>query len=207
MMLKKLINSQIIDFNKILFQNYVDLGLNEAEFVMLLHLFSLYEKKKTVLSFNGLKSKMTLSSNELSNTLTSLINKGFLDINSEISKTGKEQECFDLTPTFTLIEKLFYDEQEELENRVKMEDSSKIVSMFEREWGRSLSPLELNVVSNLSKEYSFDEIYSAALESVKASKINLKYIEAILRNNKGESKEINPDKAKAIDDFFSKIAR
>jgi len=204
-LIKKLLAHQSVDINKILLNNYAKLGLNEEETVSLMHLFSLYEKGKNALSYGTIKNKMSLSQKQVSGVLNSLVSKGFIDIRMETSKNGREQQCFDLMPVLMKIEQIFINSIEEEKKANMLKLISSYIELFERELGRSLSPVEIGMAEQIASKFNLNEVKEALIEAANMGKINLKQIITILNTNEIAEEEVDEEHAKAIRDFYSRI--
>lgn len=204
-LIKKLLANQCVDINRILLNNYAKLSLNEEETISLMHLFSLQEKGKNALSYGTIKNKMTLSQKEVSNVINSLVSKGFMDIRMETSKNGRDQECFDLSPTFAKIEQMFISSIEEEKKANLAKAASSYIELFEHELARSLSPVEIDLAEKIASRYSISEVKDAIIEAAKMGKVNVKQIETILNTNEIAKGEVDEELAKAIRDFYSRI--
>lgn len=76
-----------------------------------------------------------------------------------------------------------------IDNAAPQTEVSEMYAMFEQEFGRLLSPLELTNISNwLDEDHHSPEMVKAALrEAVIAGKLSLRYIDAILLNWKKQN--------------------
>lgn len=196
-----------LDINNILLNSYIKLGLNENELVCLMHLFTLYEKGKTALSNTIIRGRMSLNQKEIANILDSLVSKGFMDINTEFSKNGKEQECFELLPTFQKIESMLYTSLEEEKKANRLKQISQYVDLFEHELARSLSPVELDIINSIANKYSLKETRDALIEAAKKGKTNVKQVETILSTNEIVQEEVDEKHANAIKEFYKRVSK
>ena len=58
-----------------------------------------------------------------------------------------------------------------------------IVTIFEEQFGRPLSPIELNIIKDWKEsDYSDEMIVKALKEAVKSQVLNFRYVEGILNN-------------------------
>ena len=63
------------------------------------------------------------------------------------------------------------------------EESLNIVTIFEEQFGRPLSPIELNIIKDWKEsDYSDEMIVKALKEAVKSQVLNFRYVEGILNN-------------------------
>ncbi|MCK1244513.1 DnaD domain-containing protein [Streptococcus uberis] len=156
---------------------------------------------------------------DVNRSISSLTSQELLDIKT--IKVGDEIETIiDASP---VLEKLDQLETQSKEQPVHDEDQGnqfkQIVSEFERELGRFLSPFELEDLEKTVKEdkTDIDLIREALKEAVFNGKTNWKYIQAILRNWRKEGitnlyqveerkrarEEANASQVSLSDDFLS----
>ena len=92
----KLIKSKVISFNEVLIESYKQLGLDEADTMILIHLHNQLLNNNNLLSITNLAAKVTLSENDLSTRVLLLVQKGFL----ELLIGNDSQETFSLDDTY-----------------------------------------------------------------------------------------------------------
>ena len=65
----------------------------------------------------------------------------------------------------------------------EVETEVNLISVFEEQFARALSPIELNIIKDWKNcEYSDEMIIKALKEAVKSQVLNFRYIEGILSN-------------------------
>src|SRR5690625_127357 len=120
---------------------------------------------------------MTISENQLLDHLRTLIQKDILEIKELRNEQNQFSEAYRLDP---LWEKLFvaHKEKPQIENH-----EGTIFILFEQEFGRPLSPFEIDTINAwLDEDNLSPSLIKAALrESVLMGKLNFKYIDRILR--------------------------
>lgn len=187
----KLIHSNVISLNDALIQNYKKIGLDEVNMTLLLLLNFQKNNQDNFLSTASLTMKMTISENEISERILSLLNQGFIEL--QIDETG---EKFVLDP---LIDKVAEALSDEVVEKVDTSNQvSEIVEYCEKTYQRLLSVDDLKIVNMwIEEQYSLEEIKSAVLDSLKAKKTQLRYADAILVNRKNntnrEKKEVDKE--------------
>ncbi|MFZ3588694.1 DnaD domain protein [Bacillus sp. DJP31] len=166
---------------KLLLNNYAKLGLNESEFILLLQVHSYIESGNSFPTPDEIASKMTLSVNTCSELLRRLLQKGFLKIEDNESE-GIRGERYSLQPLWERILLLFFQETNEEDKVDKRKLESKLYSLFEQEFGRALSPMEIETLSIWLDQEDHDPILikAALRESVLSGKLNFRYIDRIL---------------------------
>ena len=207
-MLKHLIEKGYINVNKMLLENYPQLGLNEKELVVLLKLFEMLKNTQAYVSVANLAKKTSMNQNECSEICDGLFNRGLLGIDLEYTKQGKARETFNLDEFIKYLESFFNSEitQEEIaDNEDKIRE---ITSLVEETFKRSLTPLELQIIVEWQKNgENIQKIRQALAMSVKAAKMSLKYVDSCLiaLNNTVEEKALDEKQSKLLDDFYRNI--
>ena len=136
-----------IDYRYLLVDTYKSLGLNENDLALLLVVDNILKETPQLVTGELLALKMNLDVKELDSILVSLVNRGFLEYsNLENSNTLVTS----IAPTYKKLSENFirdlitYSAIEDNDNRKK--SISNIYGTFEKELGRSLSPVELEKV-------------------------------------------------------------
>lgn len=158
-----------------LLSNYKVLGLNETEVMLLLHIYRFIFDENEFPTPEELSSFLTIDEQECSQVLRGLIQKGFLAIEQTKNEQGKLGEVYSLDP---LWEKVFTAAEPK-----KEQEEGTLFILFEQEFGRPLSPFEIETVNVWLDEDNLDmSLIKAALrEAVLMGKLNFKYIDRILR--------------------------
>jgi DNA replication protein len=167
---------------KLLIHHYAKLGLNEEEFVLLLHVYTYSESGNKFPTPDELAKKMSFSSTSCTELLRSLMKKGFLSIKEVDDMEGILGESYSLQP---LWKKLSYFLLEADKNKQSKQDSeleAKLYSLFENEFGRPLSPMESESLTMWIDEDHHDPVLikAALREAVMSGKLNFRYIDRIL---------------------------
>lgn len=156
---------------------------------------------------------------DVNRSISSLTSQELLDIKT--IKVGDEIETIiDASPVLEKLDQLVTKSKEQpLHDEDQGNQFKQIVSEFERELGRFLSPFELEDLEKTVKEdkTDIDLIREALKEAVFNGKTNWKYIQAILRNWRKEGitnlyqveerkrarEEANASQVSLSDDFLS----
>lgn len=161
---------------------YKQMGLNEEELVLLLHVFSFLEKGNDFPTPTEISSRMTVSSTKCSDILRKLIQKGFITIEEGCSENGIRFEKYSMKPLWEklILEFLLNEKDEKKEQQQKNETD--LYTIFEQEFGRPLSPFECESLAMwLDDDRHEPLIIKAALrEAVISGKLNFRYIDRIL---------------------------
>lgn len=162
-----------------LLKQYKSLGLNEQETMVLLQLIQFMKEENEFPTPTEISNHMTISEKECAQVLRKLVQKNILAIEQRENEQHLISESYSLQPLF---DKLYSNSKEEPEQMDEISDGT-IFILFEQEFGRPLSPFEIEMVNGWLDE---DEINPALIkaglrESVLMGKLNFKYIDRILR--------------------------
>lgn len=179
----KLIHSNVISLNEALIQNYKNLGLDEVNMTLLLLLNFQKTHQSDFLSTSNLAEKMTISENDISERILSLLQNGYIEL--KIDEAG---EKFFLDPLIDKVANVLANVDKPI-----IQDSSILVSEIieycEKTYQRLLSVEDLKIVNMwVEEKYSLEEIKDAVLESLKAKKTQLRYADAIMVNRRNNAK-------------------
>lgn len=166
----------------VLFTEYKRVGLAEKEVMLLAHLILFQEKEQKFFpTVSELEQRMALPTDEIISLLQNLVRGGFLQIEEEVNKEGLRCERYCTTP---LIQQLVasYVSREEEPSSGEKEIYQNLFHLFEQEFGRALSPLECEALTQWIDEDKYNqELIEAALrEAVFCGKVNIRYIDRIL---------------------------
>ncbi|WP_417006656.1 DnaD domain-containing protein [Aquibacillus salsiterrae] len=159
-----------------LLRNYLQLGLTETEVIVLLQLHCFYIEGNSFPTPSEIAHFTTLTDQECSQILRKLIQKDLLTIDQI-----KEQNVLDEYYTLDkLWSKLYEPKQVKQETS---EETHNIFILFEQEFGRPLSPFEIETINIwIDEDEQQPSLIKAALrEAVLMGKLNFKYIDRILR--------------------------
>ena len=173
---KNVIESLMVVNNHLIIPNYFikyykKFDLENNELLMLIYLLNCNEK--LILDNKKISKDFYLEEIEVLNIISSLIEKNYISI--EMSKNnGIIEEYISLD--------LFYEKINSclIEND-KKDNSSDIYSKFEKEFGRTLSPVEYETISKWIESNIPLELIEAALKEAILSGVNsIRYIDKIL---------------------------
>lgn len=173
---KNVIESLMVVNNHLIIPNYFiryykKFNLENNELLMLIYLLNCNEK--LILDNKKISKDLYLEENEVLNIISSLIEKNYISI--EMSKNnGIIEEYISLD--------LFYEKiNSYLIENDKKDNSSDIYSKFEKEFGRTLSPVEYETISKWIESNIPLELIGAALKEAILSGVNsIRYIDKIL---------------------------
>lgn len=163
---------------KKLLTDYNKLGINETELMVLIQIHRFRKDGNLFPTPEELAGFLSVSGQECSQLLRKLVQKQLLAIEQKHNEQKVLNECYSLEP---LWEKLFtYAPKRKPEPQ---EFDENIFPLFEQEFGRPLSPFEIETINIwIDEDQQSPALIKAALrEAVLMSKLNFKYIDRILR--------------------------
>lgn len=154
-------------------KNYDKLGLEGLDFIMLIYFIN--QKNNVTFDVNKIALDLNMDSSKVLDIINSLNEKNYISI--EMTKNNGVIEEYIST-------ELFYNK---ISSMLMEEDSSKkdsdVYSLFEKEFGRTLSPTEYNSINNWIENGISEELIKEALkEAILSGVHNIRYIDTILFN-------------------------
>ncbi|MUK87295.1 DnaD domain protein [Ornithinibacillus sp. L9] len=159
-----------------LITSYHKLGLNETELMVIIQIYRFINQNNFFPTPSELSSYLTIEEKDCAKILRKLMQKSILTIEQLENEQNQLSEAYSLEP---LWERLYSIQEEKKEEQLE----GTLFILFEQEFGRPLSPFEIETINTWLDE---DEISPALIkaglrESVLMSKLNFKYIDRILR--------------------------
>ena len=188
--IRELLQQGDVKFPRLLLLNYKNMELTETELIMLIYLLNIEDLE---FNPNQIGKDLSIGLQEVMNNIESLINKNIIKLESK--KIGSiRKEIINLD---NLYDKLLY----LIINEEKETKEVDIFTTFESEFGRTLAPMEYEIINSwLDTGYDKELIISALKEAVFNGVFKLNYIDKILYewNKKGikTPKDIEKDKVK-----------
>lgn len=175
-MMDKVINllkSSPVSIPRILLENYSNLGLTSDELVIIMYLLNTSDYSFNPQSISlGLKKPV----NDILKIVNDLSEKGIMSINV-IKKGSIREEIYDFNLLYQKLGFIIINNQDQ----VKVPEEITIYSTFESELGRTLSPMEYEIISTwLDGEYTEELIIAALKEAIFNGVTSLRYIDKIL---------------------------
>ncbi|WP_026694856.1 DnaD domain-containing protein [Peribacillus kribbensis] len=183
-----------ISIPSFLLSHYKEMGLNEYEFMILLQIQLFIEKGNGFPTPDEISGRMTLDITDCSSHLRRLIQKGYLEIQEEYTADSILFERYSLDPLNEKIVQHFIKVQNQPQVPAETEES--LYTIFEKEFGRPLSPFECETLAMWMEDDHHSTMIKAALkEAVISGKLNFRYIDRILFEWKRNG-IMTPDQAK-----------
>ena len=209
--IKRLIDEDIIDFDRLILKNYKQIGLSEIEAFLLIELNNQKRAGETFISPSKLVKKLTISEEKLISLLDSLMEKQYVVIRL-VKVDGKEKEDFSFENTIVKIIEIYKTIiQLEITDSPKTYNTieEEIVDLLENQFQKQLKPLEIELIQKWISEdnYSLDEIKRAILDAVKSNKSSISYVDGVLlqrtkNTKKAAKKKLSPGKSEALKAFY-----
>jgi len=168
-----LIKEQPFVIPSILLKNYRKLNITDKELIVLIYLIN------SESSFNPkqISKDLDYKLNELMEIINSLIEKSIIKI--EVIKKNITEEIINLDELYNKLSFIIINGEEEKNND--------LYTIFEKEFGRTLSPIDYEIISTWQKDFDEKLILLALKEAVFNGVNNLRYIDKIIHewNKKG----------------------
>lgn len=177
-----------------LLKYYHRLKLSDTEMLLLLQLIGYNQREQIDFpTIEELQERLGTTPEHIIKMLQKLMREKYLTIDEDIDpQTGVQYERYNLAGVFEKISECLVEDvrQQRLANQQRSmateseteSEDSNLFSIFEREFGRPLSPMECETISGwLDKDRYPEELILLALkEAVFAGKVHFRYIDRIL---------------------------
>ena len=155
------------------------LSLNEA-FLMIYFI----NQKVSILNIPDINKVMNMDENTIMETFSSLMEKKIINLEMVKNEEKKLEEVVNLDSFYESLEMDYQDKDKSIKK-------SNIFEKFESEFGRTLTPMELEIINGWLKNNTSEEIILGALKEATYNGVNsLRYIDKIIFewNKKGYKK-------------------
>ena len=168
--LEGLIKEKDYTFKKLLFKLIKDFDLSLEELLLLVYFIN---QDKPVFDIKKISLITYLSSNEIMAAFSSLTGKGLVSIKTS-KEDGKITEVIDITNTYRAM-------VSDININIKKQATTNIYTIFEKEFGRPLSPVEYEIIKAWITSGISEELIKGALKEAVFNNVrNLRYIDKIL---------------------------
>ncbi len=168
--LEGLIKEKDYTFKKLLFKLIKDFDLSLEELLLLVYFIN---QDKPVFDIKRISLITYLSSNEIMTAFSSLTGKGLVSIKTS-KEDGKITEVIDITNTYRAM-------VSDININIKKQATTNIYTIFEKEFGRPLSPVEYEIIKAWITNGISEELIKGALKEAVFNNVrNLRYIDKIL---------------------------
>lgn len=159
---------------KILFKKYKKLNISEEELVILIYIINL--GNNIVYNPTIFVEDLNLDKYKVMEIITSLTEKNIIDIKVEKNEKNLSEEYIYLDSLYNKLFNLIIDDKKE---EITTEDTN-LYLLFETELGRTISPIECEIIREWQNNYQEELIKEALKEAIYNNVRNLKYIDRIL---------------------------
>ena len=152
---------------------------------LILLIYFINQKNKEIFDYKKILEYLSFSEKELLDAISILKEKKLVCIVMEKNESGILEEHIDITSFYEVIFSNL------LDNETKENDKKDLYDCFEKEFGRTLSPMEYEIINSwLEQKISEELIIEALKETVFNGVNNLRYVDKILYewNKKGIKK-------------------
>lgn len=179
---KEWLKSGNVTISTLLLETYKQFGLTNDNLVFLIQLKSFVDQGDGFPDISLIAERMQISRESAFKEVHSLINKNVLAIDTKAGEDGKSKDefSFDLLWEKVLIcLKQNKNEKNQMQTEI---DSKELYQLFEKEFGRPLSPIEIQTLNMWIDQdnYKPELIQMALREAVLSQVYSLKYIDRIL---------------------------
>lgn len=181
-LLMKWIEAGQTEIPTLLLKHYRELGLNNDDFVLIMQLKSYMDQGNYFPDLNKIAEAMDISKNNAFKAVHQLIQKKILSIETKKDEDGISDDAYSFNLLWEKLIVLMKQNEDALEFKQESEDEKNLYSIFEAEFGRPLSPMEIESLVMWMEEdkYSKDLIQLALREAVLNQVYSFKYIDRIL---------------------------
>lgn len=173
--LENVLKMKPIVLPRFLFNYYLRLGITAEELIILI--FVIDEGDKVVYDPESISNSLGMDKYKVMELLNSLNEKKIISITVEKNSDGKSAEFISLDLLYGKIMGLIVDKKNENKNL----DNSDLFSVFESEFGRTISPMECQVIKGwVDDNFSHELILEALKEAIYNGANSLRYIETVL---------------------------
>ena len=168
--LEGLIKEKDYTFKKLLFKLIKDFDLSLEELLLLVYFIN---QDKPVFDIKRISLITYLSSNEIMAAFSFFSFKGLVSIKTS-KEDGKITEVIDITNTYRAM-------VSDININIKKQATTNIYTIFEKEFGRPLSPVEYEIIKAWITSGISEELIKGALKEAVFNNVrNLRYIDKIL---------------------------
>lgn len=154
--------------------------LNINSFILLIYFLN--HKNKEIFDYKKILNDLDFSEQELVDSISQLKDKKILSIGMEKNDSGILEERIDISAFYDILSSKILDDDKQNANDKDLYD------IFEKEFGRTLSPMEYEIINGwLESKLDKELIICALKETVFNGVNNLRYVDKILYewNKKG----------------------
>ena len=164
----KLLKTKPFYIPEILIKNYRKLNISDSELILLIYLINTTD----VFNPKQIAKDLNFKLNEVMEIFNSLIEKNIIKI--DIINKSVREEIINLDELYNKLAFVIVND--------KTKESSNLFDVFEKEFGRTLSPMDYELITDWQKDFDDKLILLALKEAVFNNVTNLRYIDKIIRD-------------------------
>lgn len=173
--LENILKMKPIVLPRFLFNYYIRLGITAEELIVLIFIIDIGDK--VIYDPETISISLGMDKYKVMELLNNLNEKKIISITVEKNKEGKRAEYISLDLLYSKIMTILVGDKHE----EKTLDNSDIFSIFESEFGRTISPMECQVIKSwIDDNFSHELIMEALKEAIYNGANSLRYIETVL---------------------------
>lgn len=173
--IEKILREKPIVLPRYLFNYYLRLGITSDELIVLI--FIIDKGDRTIYNPEDIAISLGMDKFKVMELLNSLNEKKIISISVEKNSDGKREEYILLDLLYKKLISIIISK----DNEDKTPDNSDIYSIFEKEFGRTISPMECQIIKGwIDDKISHELIMEALKEAVYNGANSFRYIEKIL---------------------------
>ncbi|MDW3986673.1 DnaD domain-containing protein [Staphylococcus saprophyticus] len=186
-----------------LLDHYNQLGINEAELVILIKLLHASESSNKQPSIESLQQGTTFGSREVTTIIQSLIQHDLLELKVEKDEEGKFTEYMNLNQFYVKLSEIMEQVNIKVEEENTEVEFNVLFQQIEQAFGRPLSPFEIETLNQWLDidKHELSVIQAALDEATSQDKLSFKYIDRILLNWKKNNVKTIEDSKKISRQF------
>ncbi|MDW4254298.1 DnaD domain-containing protein [Staphylococcus saprophyticus] len=186
-----------------LLDHYNQLGINEAELVILIKLLHASESSNKQPSIESLQQGTTFGSREVTTIIQSLIQHDLLELKVEKDEEGKFTEYMNLNQFYVKLSEIMEQVNIKIEEENTEVEFNVLFQQIEQAFGRPLSPFEIETLNQWLDidKHELSVIQAALDEATSQNKLSFKYIDRILLNWKKNNVKTIEDSKKISRQF------
>ena len=172
--MEQLLKEKPIILPRYLFNYYIRLGITSEELIILI--FIIDRGDKAEYNPEAIANALCFDKFKVMELIDSLNSKKIISLEVEKNKEGKREEYISLDLMYNKIINLLLNKEQS-----KTFDDGDIFSIFESEFGRTISSMECQIIKSwIDDKFSNELIMEALKEAIYNGVTSLKYIERIL---------------------------
>lgn len=177
-------NAGSVDIPQLLLKNFHELGISDQEFIFILHVKSALDRGEYFPNLQKIAPQMNETLESVYQLVQHLIENKNLSIETIETSDGRTTDKMSLDLLWEKLALLVMQQKKGVEGESQANLQRDLYAMFETEFGRPLSPIELQTLSMwlYEEQYSADLIALALKEAVLAQAYSFKYIDRVLLN-------------------------